>query len=65
MEREYGRLPDECRRYFIIRCIIDLQVRDVVTTTEKLIRQAGVEAVIEVVAVIGDFVGEIGNLRFQ
>ena len=39
VEREYGELADECRRYFIIRCIIDLQVKDVVTTTEKLIRQ--------------------------
>jgi dGTPase len=44
VEREYGTLPDECRRYFIIRWIIDLQVKDVVTTTEKLIRQAGVES---------------------
>jgi dGTPase len=42
VEREYGKLPDECRRYFIIRCIIDMQVRDVVTTTEKLIQLAGV-----------------------
>ena len=42
IESEYGRLPDECRRYFIIRCIIDLQVTDVVMTTEALIRRAGV-----------------------
>ena len=42
VEREYGRLADECRRYFIIRCITDLQVKDVVTTTEQLIRKAGV-----------------------
>jgi dGTPase len=42
VEREYGRLPDESRRYFIIRCIIDMQVHDVVETTEKNIRQAGV-----------------------
>ncbi len=42
VEKEYGVLPDECRRYFIIRCIIDLQVKDVVTTTENLIRIAGV-----------------------
>jgi dGTPase len=40
--KEYGRLPDECRRYFIIRCIIDLEVRDVVETTEKLILASGV-----------------------
>jgi dGTPase len=42
VERAYGRLPEECRRYFIIRCIIDMQVRDVVMTTEGLIREAGV-----------------------
>lgn len=48
VEREHGPLPDECRRYFIIRCIIDLQVKDVVTTTEKLIRQAGVASADEV-----------------
>jgi dGTPase len=42
VRREYGALPDECRRYFIIRCIIDLQVRDVVETTEKFIRAARV-----------------------
>lgn len=40
--REYGRLPDECRSYFIIRCITDLQVRDVVTTTEESLRKSGV-----------------------
>ena len=44
MEREYGRLADECRRYFIIRCIIDLQVKDVVTTTEALIGKARVSS---------------------
>jgi dGTPase len=42
VEGEYGQLPDESRRYFIIRCITDLQVKDVVTTTEKLIGAAGV-----------------------
>jgi dGTPase len=41
VEREYGQLADECRRYFIIRCITDLQVKDVVTTTEKLVDKAG------------------------
>jgi dGTPase len=43
VESEYGALPDECRRYFIIRCIIDLQVKDVVATTEKLIQAADVQ----------------------
>jgi dGTPase len=42
VQREYGKLPDECRRYFIIRCITDLQVKDVVITTERLICEAGV-----------------------
>jgi dGTPase len=48
VRKEYGPLPDECRRYFIIRCITDFQVKDVVTTTEKLIRQAGVMSADEV-----------------
>ncbi len=42
--KEYGALPDECRRYFIIRCIIDMQVRDVVETTERRILVAGVQS---------------------
>jgi dGTPase len=41
---EYGELPDECRWYFIIRCIIDGQVRDVVETTEKRIAAAKVKS---------------------
>jgi dGTPase len=41
---DYGKLPDECRRYFIIRCITDMQVKDVVNTTEKLIKAAGVKS---------------------
>jgi dGTPase len=48
VEDEYGRLPEECRRYFIIRCIIDMQVRDVVTRTEELIERAGVASADEV-----------------
>jgi dGTPase len=42
--KEYGALPDECRRYFIIRTIIDMQVRDVVETTEARILKAGVQS---------------------
>jgi dGTPase len=48
VKREYGELPDECRRYFIIRCIIDLQVKDVVGTTEARIDAAGVTSADEV-----------------
>jgi dGTPase len=44
VEREHGQLADECRRYFIIRCITDLQVKDVVATTERRIRRAGIES---------------------
>lgn len=42
VKRQYGKLPDEVRRYFIIRCIIDDQVKDVVLTSEERIRAAGV-----------------------
>ena len=42
VERQYGRLPDERRRYFTIRCITDLQVKDVVTTSEQRIQSTGV-----------------------
>jgi dGTPase len=42
--KEYGDLPEECRRYFIIRCIIDMQVKDVVQTTEEHILESGVQS---------------------
>lgn len=48
VENEYGQLADECRRYFTIRCIIDMQVRDVVETSEKLIMATGVQSADEV-----------------
>ncbi|HLH53700.1 MAG TPA: deoxyguanosinetriphosphate triphosphohydrolase [Verrucomicrobiae bacterium] len=48
VENQYGKLPDECRRYFIIRCITDLQVKDVVTTTEGMIRKADIQKVADV-----------------
>jgi dGTPase len=37
IKEQHGNLPDETRHYFIIRCLIDWQVRDVVETSEKLI----------------------------
>ncbi|HEX3988397.1 MAG TPA: deoxyguanosinetriphosphate triphosphohydrolase [Verrucomicrobiae bacterium] len=40
---EHGTLSDETRRYFIIRCIIDDQVRDVVETSEAAIAASGVK----------------------
>jgi dGTPase len=48
VRREHGDLPDECRRYFIVRCLIDSQVGDVVETSEKLILAAGVQSADEV-----------------
>jgi dGTPase len=44
VRRRHGPLPDECRRYFIIRCIIDDQVTDVVKTTEAAIAATGVQS---------------------
>ncbi|MDB6108380.1 MAG: dgt [Pedosphaera sp.] len=44
VKKEYGDLPDECRRYFIIRTIIDMQVKDVVETTEAHIIKADVQS---------------------
>ncbi len=44
VRREHGKLPDECRRYFIIRCLIDSQVKDVVFTTEERIAASGVDS---------------------
>jgi dGTPase len=43
VRKEHGALPDEIRRYFIIRCIIDLQVHDVVETSEAAIVASGVK----------------------
>ena len=45
---EHGDLPEECRHYFIIRCLIDEQVHDVVGTTEANIAEAGVASADEV-----------------
>ena len=48
VKKEHGDLPDESRRYFIIRTLIDLQIRDVVETSERLIGAAGVGSADEV-----------------
>ncbi len=44
VKKNHGDLPDECRRYFIIRCIIDAQVKDVVWTTEERVAGAAVHS---------------------
>jgi len=48
MRSQHGDLADECRHYFIIRCLIDDQVHDVVHTTEANIAEAGVTSADEV-----------------
>ena len=48
VKKQFGGLPDESRRYYIIRCIIDDQVKDVVETSEKAITTAGVQSADEV-----------------
>jgi dGTPase len=40
----HGDLTDECRRYFTIRTIIDMQIRDVVENSERLIHAAGIHS---------------------
>jgi dGTPase len=44
VEKNHGRLPDECRIYFTIRCMIDGQVKDVVANSEKRILDAGLRS---------------------
>ena len=44
VKKEHGDLPDECRRYVIIRTIIDMQIKDVVENSEQLIHAAGVQS---------------------
>jgi dGTPase len=41
---EYGHLHQECRWYFIIRCIIDSQIRDVVKTSEQRIKDSFIKS---------------------
>lgn len=44
VRRDHGALPDECRRYYIIRCIIDDQVKDVVMSTEARLHAARIQS---------------------
>src|SRR3984885_2736778 len=44
VKKEFGNLPDESRRYFIIRTIIDMQIHDVVENSERLIQKSGVQS---------------------
>jgi dGTPase len=44
VKKEYGNLADESRRYFIIRTIIDMQLADVIATSERLIDAAKVQS---------------------
>src|SRR5580698_7450030 len=44
VKKEHGDLPNECRRYFIIRTVIDMQIHDVVENSEALILAAKVRS---------------------
>lgn len=44
VRRRHGKMTDEVRRYFIVRCLIDDHVKDVVQTTEAHILSAGVQS---------------------
>ena len=44
VKKQFGPLPDESRRYYIIRCIIDVEVKTVVETSEAAIIAAGVQS---------------------
>jgi dGTPase len=44
VKKEFGNPSEESRRYFIIRTIIDLQIADVLETSERLIREANVKS---------------------
>jgi len=48
VKRKHGDLPEESRRYFTIRCIIDMQVKDVVRNAELAIAESGVKSSDEV-----------------
>ena len=48
VKKQFGDPPDESRRYYIIRCIIDDQVKDVVETSEAAIVSSGVQSADEV-----------------
>jgi dGTPase len=44
VKKEFGNPPEESRRYFIIRTIIDMQIADVLATSERLIAAAKVKS---------------------
>jgi dGTPase len=48
VKKKHGNLHEEGRRYFIIRTIIDMQIADVLATSERLITKARVHSVDDV-----------------
>ncbi len=48
VSKEFGNLADESRRYFTIRTIIDMQLADVIATSERLIAATKVQSADEV-----------------
>lgn len=48
VREQHGALPDECRRFFTVRCLIENQVRDVVRHTEARLQKARVDSLVAV-----------------
>ena len=57
VEEKHPDLPEEARRSFTIRCIIDSQVKDVVRTSERRIRSARVRTADDVRALPEALIG--------
>jgi dGTPase len=48
IKKSYANLPDHIRRYQIIRCLIDRQIKDLVETSEKNIKNADIKSLLDV-----------------
>jgi dGTPase len=48
VKKKFGHPPDESRRYYTIRTIIDMQLGDVIATSERMIAAARVQSADEV-----------------
>jgi len=68
VKKEFGNPPEESRRYFIIRTIIDMQIADVLATSERLIAAANVRSADDVrrfAKPLVQYSPERGRLNFE
>jgi dGTPase len=63
VKKQFGAPPEESRRYYIIRCIIDAEVKDVVEISEAAIAAAGVRSSEDVRVQPGPLVRYSARLR--